>query len=292
MLDNDEVSEDVHKDEDYDEDKEFHSYKPKELPTNEENLRIFGKLYSHRQDKKQRIRSVGGLRWPLKNITNLTNPAKVVMIALNMDNFNELDQYHISSTCETDAHDVLIILVKWDKFSYLFLRKLRKCLPDVPIVAATDLDIRDLEPLIFLDTPPKEVPRLYGGWDLSKDCESVGVSDIGLFANNLTGEIPSELANQTLLQEFDISANHFSGKLPPDSRNCKSEEPDSFSAEQLSGKIPANSGRFSPLVSIEISENNFTGSFPRVNHNRLSGQLPEGIWAMPNVDIVDFSNNE
>ncbi|XP_021760256.1 probable LRR receptor-like serine/threonine-protein kinase At4g36180 [Chenopodium quinoa] len=253
-----------------------------------------------------------------------------------MDNFNELDQYHISSTCETDAHDVLIILVKWDKFSYLFLRKLRKCLPDVPIVAATDLDIRDLEPLIFLDTPPKEVPRLYGGWDLSKDCESVGVSDvdfvnikwmglrpsdflnrspffkcldfinaylvslqgsamltkIGLFANNLTGEIPSELANQTLLQEFDISANHFSGKLPPDSRNCKSEEPDSFSAEQLSGKIPANSGRFSPLVSIEISENNFTGSFPRVNHNRLSGQLPEGIWAMPNVDIVDFSNNE
>ncbi|XP_021760458.1 uncharacterized protein LOC110725279 [Chenopodium quinoa] len=210
--------EDVYKDEDFDEDedyykKEFHSYKPKELSFDEESLRVTGTLYSHRQDKKRRIRSVGGLRWLLKDITNLTTPAKVVMFALNMDNFIELDQYHISRTCETDAHDVLMILVKWDKFSYLFLRKLRKCLPDVPIVAATDMDIRDLELLTFLDTPPKEVPRLYGSWDLCKDCESVGVSDIDYVNIKWMGLRPSDFLDRSPFSKYLLS--RFSFSFPP-----------------------------------------------------------------------------
>ncbi|KAL4320317.1 hypothetical protein GQ457_18G016430 [Hibiscus cannabinus] len=163
------------------------------------------------------------------------------------------------------------------------------------------------------------------------------LTKIELFFKNFTSELPPGIADLSLSQEIDISSNQMHGTLPPS--DWKSEEFGGFGAmlhliafsvyrNHIFEIFPANFGRFSPLDSIDISENQFSGEFPRflcgdrklrlllalennfsgefpdsyaecnslerlrINKNHLSGKISDGVWALPKVTMVDFGDNE
>lgn len=162
------------------------------LPTNTGSFRNFGDLLAYRltdQGVKKRYISYVGPSYPLDLVINMTTTASLVLLAFNSANLGVLKKFSVKVR---HISDTLCLQVNWDKYSYLFLRKLRLYLdPDVPIVAVTDLDVRHLELLAFLDTPPHDLPELYG-WDLSQDCAVLGVQDIKYVNIKWLGIRPSD----------------------------------------------------------------------------------------------------
>ncbi|KAH0776450.1 hypothetical protein KY290_007861 [Solanum tuberosum] len=140
---------------------------------------------------------------------------------------------------------------------------------------------------------------------------------IELYQNNLIGELPVELVDLIHLQEIDVSRNQLHGTLPKGIDSLKNlTHLNGFAvySNSFTGEIPANLVWFSPLNSIDISENNnlqnllaveisCTEEFPdnyascktltryRVSQNQLSGRIAEGLWGLPDVRMIDFSDN-
>ena len=80
--------------------------------------------------------------------------------------------------------------------------------------------------------------------ELWGSCYSINYT-YGLFlgANELTGEIPSEIGSLTSLNSLDLSNN------------------------QLTGEIPAEIGNLSNLYSLDLSDNQLTEEIPSENLN-------------------------
>ncbi|TVU48804.1 hypothetical protein EJB05_00079, partial [Eragrostis curvula] len=103
--------------------------------------------------------------------------------------------------------------------------------------------------------------------------------NLSLYNNNLTGELPRSLGSWAAFNFIDVSTNALSGPIPPDM--CKQ-------------------GTMKKLLMLE---NNFSGEIPatyascrtlqrfRVSKNALTGEVPAGIWALPNVNIIDLEGN-
>ncbi|KAL5729506.1 hypothetical protein ACHQM5_002446 [Ranunculus cassubicifolius] len=168
-------------------------------------LRVVGKLHvesrlNNDTIKRRPVGYMGGLPCDLKDVVKMTTTAKHVILATTAFNHDLLNMYHahLNLDIHNDPNDIiLVLLVTWDKFSYLFLRKLRKSIgSDVPIIAITDSNLHDLDLLAFLDTPPQQVASLYG-WDLSQDCVALGLMDVVVDVK-WAGLRPSETQNQTL----------------------------------------------------------------------------------------------
>ncbi|KAL8485940.1 hypothetical protein ACS0TY_028012 [Phlomoides rotata] len=145
--------------------------------------------------------------------------------------------------------------------------------------------------------------------------------------NQMHGKIPLEVGNLKNLTVFHLFKNNFSGEIPSAFGDMKYLSAFSIYRNGFSGEFPKNLGRYSPLNSVDISENKFTGPFPkylckngnlqmllaldcgfsgvfpdsygecrtlqrlRVNKNELVGVIPRGVWALPDVGVIDFSDN-
>ncbi|XP_074318933.1 uncharacterized protein LOC141655774 [Silene latifolia] len=146
------------------------------LPGDTGTFRVLGEIFAYRNtdhgEKKRYIPS-DGFTYPFEQVTKLSTSASLVLLAFNSANLDVIEEF---TSRMDNPSDILLLQVSWDKFSYLFLRKLRQDLgPHVPIVAVTDLDVRHLDLLAFLDTLPCDLPKLYG-WSLSQDCAHLGVN--------------------------------------------------------------------------------------------------------------------
>ncbi|CAA2966002.1 LRR receptor-like serine threonine- kinase GSO1 [Olea europaea subsp. europaea] len=91
------------------------------------------------------------------------------------------------------------------------------------------------------------------------------VNSMDLSDNNLSGEIPSELASLFRLGTLNLSMNHLSGQIPQAFGKLKSLETLDLSKNQLSGPIPQTLVSLTFLSYLNLSYNNFSGKIPTGN---------------------------
>ena len=77
------------------------------------------------------------------------------------------------------------------------------------------------------------------------------VTQLDLYGNELTGEIPAELGNLANLEQLDLFGNQLSGEIPPELGNLADLAFLFLNENQLSGCVPSSlSGR----LNMEYSE--------------------------------------
>ena len=125
-------------------------------------------------------------------------------------------------------------------------------------------------------------------WDLNAPVSSwygVKVSGdkvvaINLSDNNLSGEIPSEIADLVSLQELNLHKNKIAGTIPAAIENLKELRVLDLSFNQLTGVIPSAIGEMTNLKDLELYM------------NRISGQLPISIGKLQNIETLALFNND
>ncbi|ESR40801.1 lrrnt 2 domain-containing protein [Citrus sinensis] len=97
---------------------------------------------------------------------------------------------------------------------------------------------------------------------------------------NFTGPIPPSMANLTQLFHMDFSSNHFFGPIPSlhKSRNLNNLD---LSFNNLSGGI--SSTFWEQLLNLQIVV---------LGHNSLSGSIPRSLFLLPNLEMLQLSNNQ
>lgn len=141
--------------------------------------------------------------------------------------------------------------------------------------------------------------------------------------NQLTGNIPQELANLNLgildvsfnqltgtippLWTAPISLlfshNHLTGNIPPELANAGSGTLD-LSYNELTGSIPPELGNLTNLSELNLSHNHLTGTIPaalgnnsefiltfNLGANQLSGTIPAELGNFPYLCTLDLSSN-
>ena len=112
-----------------------------------------------------------------------------------------------------------------------------------------------------------------------------GTLSIGLYNNELEGKIPSSIYK---IYYLDLDQNHFTSLDEPDDAQECIVNGISLSGNHLEGRLPEFFAEFPVLRSLDLSDNDFTGTIPSsysrlmgdnliLYDNVLSGRLPRGI---------------
>ena len=103
----------------------------------------------------------------------------------------------------------------------------------------------------------------------SDPCDWVGIScgdgtiiGIDLAENQLSGEIPTELANLTDLTSLNLSQNQLTGEIPPELGNLTNLTDLFLGANELTGEIPLELANLTSLERFMISDTQLTGETP------------------------------
>ncbi|XP_028127066.1 receptor-like protein EIX2 isoform X1 [Camellia sinensis] len=91
------------------------------------------------------------------------------------------------------------------------------------------------------------------------------VNVIDLSSNNLSGEIPEEIANLSDLGTLNLSRNQLTGKIPKKIGELRWLETLDLSSNHLSGSIPSTMSSLTSLSHLNLSYNNLSGSIPSTN---------------------------
>ncbi|XP_058006592.1 putative receptor-like protein kinase At3g47110 [Hevea brasiliensis] len=132
-------------------------------------------------------------------------------------------------------------------------------------------------------------------------CSKLRVLDMGF---NKLENIPTELANLSMLIELRMQSNRLTGALPPFIGNLSSLEDFSVAINFLGGSIPDALGQLNRMLAIGLSENNFSGIIPPViynissirifsmNGNSLHGSLPSDMGILlPHLQHLQLHDN-
>lgn len=96
------------------------------------------------------------------------------------------------------------------------------------------------------------IPRIVG----------LNMKIVDLSSNDISGEIPEEIANLDGLLNLNLSLNYFSGNIPSKIGAMRSLESLDLSRNKLSGEIPASLSNLTFLSYLDFSYNNLTGTIP------------------------------
>ncbi|GLJ17337.1 hypothetical protein SUGI_0301050 [Cryptomeria japonica] len=123
--------------------------------------------------------------------------------------------------------------------------------------------------------------------------------------NNLSGQIPESIGEIPYLQSLSLYQNRLTGPLPPKLGSLSKFNTMDVSENRLNGTLPKDICKGGNMQYFLALENFFTGNLPesygrdckslirfRINKNNLSGKVPDGIWGLPHVKILDLSSNE
>jgi Leucine-rich repeat (LRR) protein len=129
------------------------------------------------------------------------------------------------------------------------------------------------------------------------------VTTIDLSQNNLSGTIPTLIANLTALVNLNLYNNSITGSIPHEIGSLSSLQFLSLSGNQLSGSIPIEIGNLTSLISIDFTSNKLSGSIPTqignltslsllfLSFNNLSGSIPTQIGNLTSLTELDLSSN-
>ncbi|KAL2462198.1 putative leucine-rich repeat receptor-like serine/threonine-protein kinase [Abeliophyllum distichum] len=128
--------------------------------------------------------------------------------------------------------------------------------------------------------------------------------ELELVAMGLGGTLPSSIGRIGIsLDQLSLQENQITGSIPPDVRNLSIITVLNLTSNRLSGTIPAEIGELSHLVQLSLSYNIFTDEIPAslghipnlglmdLSNNRLSGQIPEDFGNLVRINSLFLNNN-
>ncbi|CAK9142555.1 unnamed protein product [Ilex paraguariensis] len=127
---------------------------------------------------------------------------------------------------------------------------------------------------------------------------------LDMSSNYLSGTIPPGIAKLSKLQFLNLSRNAFASSIPVQLGDLSSLVDLDLSFNSLSGSVPSNWRGLRNLQKMVIGNNLLTGLLPGnlfppltqlqfvvLNHNNLTGDLPDVFWSMPELRFLDASAN-
>ncbi|CAO2037206.1 unnamed protein product [Urochloa humidicola] len=147
--------------------------------------------------------------------------------------------------------------------------------------------------------------------------------------NNLSGTLPDELFNATLLEHLsfsrnglqgmlddthiaklsnlailDLGENKFSGKIPDSIGQLKRLQELHLDYNNMSGELPSTITNCTNLITIDLNNNSFSGELSKVNFstlrnlktldlldNKFTGTVPESIYSCINLTALRLAAN-
>ncbi|PYQ26975.1 MAG: hypothetical protein DMF56_21735 [Acidobacteria bacterium] len=155
-------------------------------------------------------------------------------------------------------------------------------------------DLANLEQLRLADN------QLEGTLDDLPKLTKLAVLD--LFANRITGGIPTAMRNLTSLVSIGLNGNALAGPLPGGIGDLKNLTSLDIGSNRLNGSLPSGMSALENLQYLDLGNNELTGSlfdFSRlsklqyisVTHNFLSGSIPTSIGGMTSLVDALFGDN-
>jgi Leucine-rich repeat (LRR) protein len=139
------------------------------------------------------------------------------------------------------------------------------------------------------------------------------LKDLYLWGNQLSGAIPSSVGNLTKLVRLYLNRNQLSGSIPVALGNITTLAQLNLQNNLLTGSIPSQLGNVISLTDLLLGnevieshpyQNQLTGSLPasfinltsltvlKIKSNKLSGNVPDALSALFNLQVIDLSDNE
>ncbi|KAH9749171.1 putative LRR receptor-like serine/threonine-protein kinase RFK1 [Citrus sinensis] len=137
---------------------------------------------------------------------------------------------------------------------------------------------------------------------IPREWASMQLKYISVFANRLSGNIPSHLGNITSLTYLDLEENQFSGTIPQELGNFVNLETLRLSSNRLIGNLPMELVKLKNLTDFRINDNNFNGSVPdfiqswtqlnrlEIQGSGLEGPIPPSISALDKLNQLRISD--
>ncbi|TMW82088.1 hypothetical protein EJD97_006863 [Solanum chilense] len=122
--------------------------------------------------------------------------------------------------------------------------------------------------------------------------------------NLFTGKIPSAIGNLWRLEELRMTNNSFEGALPFEITNCSDLKVLDLEGNGMSGELPMFLGDLRSLKTLSLGRNQFSGSIPssfrnlsnlenlNLGGNGLNGSLPEEVMGLSNLSTLNLSGNK
>ena len=130
------------------------------------------------------------------------------------------------------------------------------------------------------------------------------VTDLHLFNNQLTGEIPAQLGGLTNLGWLQLAYNQLTGEIPAQLGGLTNLKRLYLYDNQLTGEIPAEFGSLPNLERLYLSGNQLTGEIPaelvsltnlthlNLYRNQLTGEIPAELVSLTNLEVLRLSSNQ
>lgn len=145
-------------------------------------------------------------------------------------------------------------------------------------------------------------------WKLDGIGSAPALKSLHLTNNAMTGTIPDELYQLTMLEELYMNYNNFTGSLSSRIGQLQNLQFLYLYQNELSGEIPSNIGQLTKLKELALGENHFTGTLPsemmqltqlsilalqratQLLNVGISGELPD-FSSLVNLSVLDLSGN-
>ncbi|KAK3264720.1 hypothetical protein CYMTET_26558 [Cymbomonas tetramitiformis] len=121
--------------------------------------------------------------------------------------------------------------------------------------------------------------------------------------NHLTGTLPTELGELTVMTEMRLQHNHLTGTLPTEMGKLTAMNALQLSDIRLTGTLPTELGELTAMTEMQLQHNRLTGTLPtelgeltamneiQLQHNRLTGTLPTELGELTAMNEISVSAN-